>query len=567
MVCIPLSIQALFSQNPPVQIDKFQIFFENDKSELTSSEQAKLWDISVLLKTKKQNFTLYLSGNTDAIGSNTYNQALSERRSETVRQVLLANGIEPTFIRLESKGELSPIADNKSEEGKQRNRRVDLTVVWQMPIALPKPKPFVDASAFIEGMTKPIQNLEIVSSSTEKMIVTGEQGTELTFPAGAFDVPNGGKVAIQLKEVFLVSDMLTQNLSTHSDDNILASGGMIYVTSTYNGQRISPSKNYIIRIPRNEKTPDRTIVDTTTNPMQLFAGVRTNNGQLNWKLKSDQYLNPHGIEFRKWTYWNKYLTDTCGCNKMFTYRKTNDKNATGKLIYSDKYAAKGYVFHEVNKKDSLSTMCRELADWSVLAGYENTKATWKRKHRVMEADMIGSNGDFYKQMRVKRQKTDKITPHYNILLDSFAKKIDSLKVLYDQFERGRTVGSVAEETLYYIFETQQMGWINCDYFIRIDPETLVRCETDVPIDQLTFAKIVFKKRKVILNPNDSDSRFFAFKGVPKDEEVTLIMMKTDGEKTLLAIQDIKTANQKFAIKFESVTKETLKEKLKILDKS
>jgi outer membrane protein OmpA-like peptidoglycan-associated protein len=67
-------------------------------------------------------------GHTDSVGSDAYNQALSERRASSVAEYLLSQGVVPNKVTSEGKGESQPIADNETEEGRAKNRRVDLHI-------------------------------------------------------------------------------------------------------------------------------------------------------------------------------------------------------------------------------------------------------------------------------------------------------------------------------------------------------------------------------------------------------------------------------------------------------
>jgi OOP family OmpA-OmpF porin len=68
-------------------------------------------------------------GHTDSIGSDAYNQKLSVRRAEAVKAYLVSKGIEPNRIYTEGKGKSQPIADNRTAEGRAKNRRVEIEVV------------------------------------------------------------------------------------------------------------------------------------------------------------------------------------------------------------------------------------------------------------------------------------------------------------------------------------------------------------------------------------------------------------------------------------------------------
>jgi OmpA-OmpF porin, OOP family len=72
---------------------------------------------------------IVLVGHTDSVGAEAYNQKLSVRRAEAVKAYLVSKGIEANRIYTEGKGESQPVADNKTAQGRAKNRRVDVEVV------------------------------------------------------------------------------------------------------------------------------------------------------------------------------------------------------------------------------------------------------------------------------------------------------------------------------------------------------------------------------------------------------------------------------------------------------
>ena len=68
-------------------------------------------------------------GHTDSIGSDAYNNKLGLRRAESVKAYLISRGLEKNRVYTESKGERQPVADNKTREGRARNRRVEIEVI------------------------------------------------------------------------------------------------------------------------------------------------------------------------------------------------------------------------------------------------------------------------------------------------------------------------------------------------------------------------------------------------------------------------------------------------------
>jgi len=72
-------------------------------------------------------------GHTDSVGSDAYNQKLSVKRAESVKAYLVTKGIEKNRVYTEGKGEKQPVADNKTAEGRAKNRRVEIEVVGTRP--------------------------------------------------------------------------------------------------------------------------------------------------------------------------------------------------------------------------------------------------------------------------------------------------------------------------------------------------------------------------------------------------------------------------------------------------
>ena len=103
-------------------------FFDFDKSVLKPEGKAKLDDLTTKIKDIDLEVVIAV-GHTDSVGSDAYNQKLSMRRSEAVKAYLVSKGIEKNRVYTEGKGEKQPVADNKTKEGRAKNRRVEIEVV------------------------------------------------------------------------------------------------------------------------------------------------------------------------------------------------------------------------------------------------------------------------------------------------------------------------------------------------------------------------------------------------------------------------------------------------------
>ena len=104
------------------------VLFDFDKAVIKPEGKSKLDDISN--KVKGINLEVVIAiGHADSIGSDGYNQRLSVRRAESVKAYLVSKGIAGNRVYTEGKGEKQPVADNKTRDGRAKNRRVEIEVI------------------------------------------------------------------------------------------------------------------------------------------------------------------------------------------------------------------------------------------------------------------------------------------------------------------------------------------------------------------------------------------------------------------------------------------------------
>ncbi|MBL8519740.1 MAG: OmpA family protein [Betaproteobacteria bacterium] len=109
-VAVTIQAEALFD------FDKYVLKPEGKKSiDDAIAKMAKV-DVEMVIAT----------GHTDSIGTDKYNQRLSERRANTVKEYMVSKGLPAAKITTLGKGESQPVATNKTKEGRAKNRRVDI---------------------------------------------------------------------------------------------------------------------------------------------------------------------------------------------------------------------------------------------------------------------------------------------------------------------------------------------------------------------------------------------------------------------------------------------------------
>ena len=124
---------AVIAARAPIVIDKTtttysaDTLFDFDKAVIKPEGKVLLDELTS--KIRSLNLQLVIAvGHTDSIGSTGYNMKLGLRRAQAVKAYLVAHGVEASKVSVESRGEAAPVADNKTREGRAKNRRVEIEV-------------------------------------------------------------------------------------------------------------------------------------------------------------------------------------------------------------------------------------------------------------------------------------------------------------------------------------------------------------------------------------------------------------------------------------------------------
>jgi outer membrane protein OmpA-like peptidoglycan-associated protein len=112
-----------------IMIDQV-IHFEFDKANIRPQSYPILKDVASIIKSNQNGISkVMVEGNTDSIGSDAYNQKLSERRAMSVKNFLVKEGVPATMLDAVGYGESRPVATNDTAEGRALNRRTQFKVV------------------------------------------------------------------------------------------------------------------------------------------------------------------------------------------------------------------------------------------------------------------------------------------------------------------------------------------------------------------------------------------------------------------------------------------------------
>ena len=105
------------------------VHFQFDKATLTPSDKEVLNTIATRLKQEAASAQLTVVGHTDSVGSDAYNQRLSDKRAHSVVDYLVQSGVpRASFVSVTGAGESQPVADNKTADGRSMNRRTEIKI-------------------------------------------------------------------------------------------------------------------------------------------------------------------------------------------------------------------------------------------------------------------------------------------------------------------------------------------------------------------------------------------------------------------------------------------------------
>lgn len=124
---VPAAEQPVAQDEVIVLSDQGEVLFAFDSARLTAAAMATLDGLVGRLSGADVQ-SIRIEGHTDSVGSDTYNQRLSERRATSVMDYLISRGVAADRLSIRGFGESQPVADNASDDGRAQNRRVEIVV-------------------------------------------------------------------------------------------------------------------------------------------------------------------------------------------------------------------------------------------------------------------------------------------------------------------------------------------------------------------------------------------------------------------------------------------------------
>lgn len=502
------------------------VYFEYDKYNLTPSAMTTLGNLYSIIKTQNYN-RIKIIGHTDGDGSDNYNLTLSKNRTKTVYDYFISKGIAKDKIQVQFYGETKPIAKNDNEQDKQQNRRVEIILE--------------------NGITSDNNNIEkqaqlfSIPSNKDTTLICNE-GTIIKIKANSFVSQQTGQsitepINFKVAEYYKISDILLSNLSTTSNGQLLETAGMVNINVTSNNQPLKLMKGKTIEISFPTKKKE--------NDMQLFSGSWEDNMHIDWTAQSSDKNNSQQI----FTVVEEMPTFNGGERKLFDYLSKTVK-------YPEQAKELGvqgtvYVAFVINENGEViePRVVRGVTSELDLAALDAIK----KMPNWIPGKQRGQNVSVQFTLPVKFNLGDT-----SLIGDGTFK---------ERFEQSYTDTTIQKASsgniMYYVFNSTDLGWINCDRFLNINPKINFVVKLDKDIETV---KIIFDRYKSIMDVFPVNGNY-TFKGVPSGEKITIVAIKRVDDKPYLSVKETQTSTKvEKELTFQPVTMETLKTEIKKLDK-
>lgn len=226
------------------QVDEpsLNLYFGYDLDELTDEHRAQLKEFVSSLEC--DSIFLSVSGHTDNHASDEYNIALSQRRVNSALIGLEELGIGAAQIQTERKGEFVPVATNDLDEGRAKNRRVEIRVL----------------NCPIDTTTNDLLRLLALEPQIRRVdvgrdtVLVLDGGTILHLSANTFTLPAGfadsTRIRLELTEVLTIGDMIRANVVTKtSSGELLQTGGMLKIEAFADSVKLDSEEPMIAEFP------------------------------------------------------------------------------------------------------------------------------------------------------------------------------------------------------------------------------------------------------------------------------------------------------------------------------
>lgn len=509
---------------------KHIVYFNTDSYKISGDEQAKLTAFIQQIQVKSIE-KIEVCGHTDSRASESYNKVLSENRCNAVQSQLKASSLISSYS-IVPYGEERPVADNATSDGLTLNRRVEIAVSFKTTLEEGEPikESFAPTSEeyFYDQWKKDAQvfRLDPAISNTIK----GKDGTIIIIPANAIcKRVLQGKVRLELKEYYSLSDMFMARLSTASDGKMLKTRGMIEFQAYDGDTELELCKEVTILFPSTEKE---------NKGFQTFSGNRNNpHGEMNWSAIDSGLQNFSGSQ----------LSNALRFNPGTGFRSNGCRFPQKTQIRC--------------LKQCRNTVLQKAGKPGYRRAFRSDEVIRKLRRKYWFKSFVQTSEylDLYEKMRDKMKDTlsaSVVAPCWGSM-QNWA----NAKAYIDSLTQGGDLNPnlIGNSLNYLIGQSQTFGYINCDAFTG--KSNLGNFSYDLGnTEGVASAKLIFHDIKSIM-PGYGANGKISFNNIPKGSLVTLIALKYVKDKILIGVSKHRLGSSK-PLTFQEVEKDQLESTIK-----
>jgi hypothetical protein len=554
------------------EISSYSVYFETDRSNLQETAQQTLDELAAALVPLHLNdYQVEVEAHTDSRGTDTYNDQLAERRAQSVKEYLSAKGIliEHTIVR--AFGEQHPSFSNEDEVGRQKNRRVDIIVTYTVPKSLD--------DLFAQWSEEQMQSFLLDPTQGNKIL--GAEGTSIWIDANSFEYADGtglpkGKVQFNLREAYQTDAIIMANLTTSSKDELLETGGMVFTEAfDESGKELKLRTESTMRVsmPTSEMEEG----------MELFMGEQGENGQLNdWRptrqsalanldaylalppkprapvlLQKPVYVRYEGEDKQKVAA-PKAPAKPYKPGKPHQPTADNSRYEAGffealfmsKKKRQQKDAAVLAEKTTVYEKEMQTYRERMLKYDAAYAKYEEEYQTYQEALAEWKKLEMESSKVLVYQDVLTRQENEQLRADFESKKAAFKQRMDAWKEFRNEklleFEQKYAAqGDVKMNESFlnaYIFNVNELGWINCDRFYGIPEamkEPLVIADEDYSNEKIF---VICKDIRSMLRA-ERTTKAYRTRSMPKGMDVRVVAIKLDNGQPYISMVNTKVGQE------------------------
>lgn len=413
-----------------------------------------------------------------------------------------------------------------------------------------------------------------------------KEGTLIQIKANSFisektSNPISGTVQLKVEEYYKISDMILANLTTTSGGKILETGGMLHIAASANNENciIEPGRDIKIGFPFSGKKDD----------MTLFYGDVTND-LIDWKLsnmtddvKIDDELqisvSPKEESIPEVFFIVEDMPEFPG-GDLAMRRFFVENGGYPSSMLNKEIEGKVYVTFVVDS-DGNTTNIRvdkgldETLD-KVAVYVVSNFPKWKPGRQRGRPVAVSYTIPVVFSVKKGELTIDEIDKANKLeeKLKSFKYDNESAKYLsnsdkFRKFEEKIRNENYNETSVFevnrYLFSTTQLGWLNCDRFLKENRKLTDLFILDENSDN-TIVNLIFHRFKSLV-PGNIESEKVVFQNIPEGEMVTIVAIKADESKILFSVTETAVTEKKeVTLDFQQVTLELLKKEMEKLNK-